>query len=79
MKTTASTTIPTPITGAQPQEVIPALDEEGAIAHVIADIPEKKSDLVAGQYLLPAPAAEITVAVKITDMLGEEVFVTHKV
>jgi len=28
---------------------------------------------------LPAPAAEITVAVKITDMLGEEVFVTHKV
>jgi hypothetical protein len=42
---------------------------------VLADIPEKKSDLVEGKYQLPAPADETTVAVKIVDMLGEEVLV----
>ncbi len=36
---------------------------------VLADAPEKKSDLVAGRYLLPSPPAETTVAVKITAML----------
>lgn len=44
-----------------------------------ADVPPKKSDLVAGQYNLAAPAGETTVAVKITDMLGEEVLVTQKI
>ena len=43
---------------------------------VLADIPEKKTDLVAGTYDLPAPAGETTVAVKIIDMLGDEVLVT---
>jgi len=42
----------------------------------IADVPEKKSDLVTGKYDLEAPKDETTVAVKIIDMLGEEVLVT---
>ena len=44
---------------------------------VLADVPEKKSDLVAGKYTLPAPEGENNMAVKITDMLGEEVLITQ--
>jgi len=44
-----------------------------------SDMPEKKADLVAGTYTFPAPPGETTVAVKITDMLGEEVLVAEKV
>lgn len=44
-----------------------------------ADVPAKKTDLVSGTYELDAPAGETTVAVKITDMLGEEVLVTQKI
>jgi len=40
----------------------------------LADVPEKKSDLVKGSYRVNAPEGA-TVAVKITDMLGEEVLV----
>ena len=43
---------------------------------VLADVPERKQDLVAGLYELPAPPAGSTVAVKIIDMLGEELMVT---
>jgi hypothetical protein len=43
----------------------------------LADVPEKKSDLVAGKYTLLVPDGESTVAVKITDMLGEEVLITN--
>ena len=46
---------------------------------VLADVPEKKSDLVDRTYDLAAPDDETTVAVKITDMLGEEVLVTGAV
>jgi hypothetical protein len=45
----------------------------------LSDVPEKKSDLVKGEYELNAPKGETTVAVKITDMLGEEVLVTQTV
>jgi len=41
----------------------------------LADVPEKKSDLVAGEYDLPSNGS---VAVKITDMLGEEVLVVDQ-
>ena len=44
---------------------------------VLADVPEKKIDLVVGHYELPAPAEETTIAVRITDMLGEEVIVAR--
>jgi hypothetical protein len=42
----------------------------------LTDLPEKKTDVVTGTYEIPAPAGETTVAVKIVDMLGEEVIVT---
>jgi adenine-specific DNA-methyltransferase len=44
----------------------------------LADVPEKKSDLVKGSYLVETPAGG-SVAVKITDMLGEEVLVVGNV
>jgi hypothetical protein len=41
----------------------------------LSDIPAKKTDLVVGAYELDAPGNETTVAVKLIDMLGEEVVV----
>ena len=45
----------------------------------LADVPDKKSDFVSGKYELPAPKAKTIVAVKIVDMLGEEVLVLKPV
>lgn len=45
----------------------------------VSDIPAKKTDLVKGEYELPAPKGKTTVAVKITDMLGEEILVLKSV
>ena len=42
-----------------------------------SDVPERKNDLVEGEYQLDAPKRKTTVAVKITDMLGEEVLETR--
>lgn len=42
----------------------------------LADVPERKTEFVQGSYELPTPGGNTTVAVKITDMLGEEVLVT---
>ncbi|MCC6441713.1 MAG: site-specific DNA-methyltransferase [Rhodanobacteraceae bacterium] len=47
------------------------------VAH--ADVPARKTDFVVGEYELDAPNGEASVAVKITDMLGEEVLVTQAV
>lgn len=44
----------------------------------LADVPEKKNDLVEGKYVIEAKK-NATIAVKITDMLGEEVLVVKKV
>ena len=53
---------------------------DGQIFNVaLTDVPERKTDLVAGRYELPAPAGPTTVAVKITDMLGEEVLIAKRV
>ncbi len=53
---------------------------DGAVFNVsLSDVPEKRDDLVAGRYELPAPTGKTTVAVKIIDMLGEEVVVTARV
>jgi hypothetical protein len=46
---------------------------------VLSDIPEKKIDLVLGRYELAGPCAGTTVAVKIIDMLGEELLVVEQV
>lgn len=43
------------------------------------DMPEEKTDLVVGKYELQAPLDETIIAVKITDMLGEEVLVSQNV
>jgi len=45
----------------------------------LSDVPERKDDLVVGRYELPAPEGETTVAVKIVDMLGEEVLTVAEV
>jgi len=59
--------------------VDPAYD--GAVFNVVlSDIPEKKTHLVQGAYELPPPEAKkATVAVKIIDMLGEEILITKDV
>ncbi|MGH7388914.1 MAG: site-specific DNA-methyltransferase [Candidatus Rokuibacteriota bacterium] len=41
----------------------------------VADVPERKTDLVAGRYELPAARCGDTMAVKVIDMLGEEVLI----
>jgi DNA modification methylase len=50
---------------------------DGRVFNVaLIDVPERKSDYVEGCYELPAAAKGATVAVRITDMLGEEVLIT---
>ena len=44
----------------------------------LADVPEKKNDLVVGKYQVEAKKGS-TVAVKVTDMLGEEVLVVKEI
>jgi len=46
---------------------------------VVADVPESKTELVQGHNELQAPKGKTTVAVKVTDMLGEEVFLTREI
>lgn len=50
---------------------------DGSVFNVaLADIPERKTDLVEGSYEVELPeGSSAPVAVKITDMLGEEVLV----
>lgn len=53
------------------------LDYDGEVFNImLSDVPEKKDDFVVGKYELPAPEAESTVAVKIIDMLGEEILIS---
>ena len=42
-----------------------------------SDLPAKKTDLIKGEYELPLPRTNATVAVKIVDMLGEEVLMVQ--
>jgi hypothetical protein len=58
--------------------VDPAYD--GQVFRVaLSDMPERKTDYVGGKYEIVAPTGDTTVAVKVIDMLGEEVLVTQKV
>lgn len=52
-----------------------------AASPAVADggLRDDRSDLVAGKYELVAPKDKTTIAVKITDMLGEEVLTLHTV
>lgn len=52
-------------------------DYDGRVFRIgLSDVPERKPDLVAGRYEIPAGRGAGTIAVKIIDMLGEEVLVT---
>jgi DNA modification methylase len=52
-------------------------DYDGKVLNVVvSDVPDRKSDLVAGRYEIPVKECGQTIAVKIIDMLGEEVLVT---
>jgi len=54
-------------------------DYDGKAFNVdLADVPERKSDFVAGRYEIPADKVGQTIAVKIIDMLGEEVLTGHR-
>ena len=53
---------------------------DGEIFNItLSDVPERKNDMVSGRYELEAPDDPTTIAVKIIDMLGEEVLVTAEV
>lgn len=48
-------------------------NHDGAVFNVtLADVPERKQDLVAGRYEVAGPPVGSVVAVKVIDMLGEE-------
>jgi hypothetical protein len=48
-------------------------NHDGSVFNVtLADVPERKQDLVAGRYELAAPLVGSVIAVKVIDMLGEE-------
>ena len=49
-------------------------DYNGKVFNIVeSDLPIKKTDFITGEYVLPLPRANAQVAVKIVDMLGEEV------
>jgi hypothetical protein len=51
-------------------------DFDGRVFNIAAaDVPEEKQDLVVGRYEIAIPDRPVEVALKITDMLGEEVVV----
>lgn len=53
---------------------------DGKVFNVaLSDVPEKKNDLIDGSYKMTAPNGNTTVAVKIVDMLGEEVLITKEI
>ncbi len=53
-------------------------DYDGKVFNItLADVPEKKNDLVEGKYVVEAKKGA-TIAVKVTDMLGEEVLVVKQ-
>lgn len=61
---------------AQIDTVMIDTDYDDKVFHVhISDIPQKKQDFVQGTYELILSRANVKVAVKITDMLGEETLV----
>jgi adenine-specific DNA-methyltransferase len=43
----------------------------------LSDVPKKKTNLVAGEYEFDLPNPSGKIAVKIVDMLGEEVLVVE--
>lgn len=53
---------------------------DGKTFHIVySDVPEKKNDLIEGKYEIEIPKKKTKVAVKIIDMLGEEVLFVKEV
>ncbi len=53
---------------------------DGKAFHVVhSDVPEKKNDLIQGKYEIEISKKKTTAAVKIIDMLGEEIIITEKI
>ena len=53
-------------------------DYDGKTSYVVySDVPEKRDNLVQGKYEIELPNPEAKVAIKIIDMLGEEVLIEH--
>jgi DNA modification methylase len=53
---------------------------DGKTFHIVySDVPEKKQDLVNGKYEIEFPKKKAKIAVKIIDMLGEEVLLVEEV
>ncbi|RZN73896.1 MAG: site-specific DNA-methyltransferase [Candidatus Methanolliviera hydrocarbonicum] len=53
---------------------------DGKVFHIVySDVPKKKDDLVRGGYEIEIPRSKTKIAVKIIDMLGEEVLVAEEV
>lgn len=51
-------------------------DYDGKVFNIFfSDVPEKKNDLVKGSYEIDIPKEKVTIAVKIIDMLGEELLI----
>lgn len=58
----------------------PASSYGGELFYVsLSDVPERKQDFVLGHYELAAPPAGSRVAVKLIDMLGEELLLMFEV
>jgi len=52
----------------------------GKTFHIVySDIPKRKDDLVKGEYEIEVPESKTKVAVKIIDMLGEEVLIPEEI
>lgn len=53
---------------------------DGKTFHIVySDVPEKKDDLIKGEYEIEISENKTVVAVKIIDMLGEEVIITEEI
>lgn len=53
-------------------------DFDGKVFNIfLSDAPEKKNDLVIGEYNIKIPSRDSKIAVKIIDMLGEEVLIVN--
>jgi len=56
------------------------INYDGKTFHIVySDVPEKKNDLIKGKYELEIPKTKTKIAIKIVDMLGEEVLITKEI
>ena len=53
---------------------------DGKIFHIVySDVPERKNDFVKGKYEIDIPSSNCKIAIKIIDMLGEEIIFTKEI